>query len=163
MKNWCSLTCRWMREAGLGEVWTRRDASGDMLGWKETVKNAVMEQESAMWRSAVLGKPKLEPVYAQMKKILECEDYLDHPDVEGRRMLLGMLRDERIEGVGSLWWCWERKRGCHVRCGYARCVLMGWRMKCISCLIARIMRWRGRTCFVFRTRRLGRLRSDEIV
>ena len=90
MKNWCSLTCRWMREAGLGEVWTRRDASGDMIGWKETVKNAVMEQESAVWRSAVLGKPKLEPVYAHVKKILEYEDYLDHPDVEGRRILLGM-------------------------------------------------------------------------
>ena len=50
-----------------------------MIGWKETVKNAVMEQESAVWRSAVLGKPKLEPVYAHVKKILEYENLFGSP------------------------------------------------------------------------------------
>jgi hypothetical protein len=103
--NWASYTHAIMKEVGLEEEWQQEEV-GDLEGWKDLVHRKVEEWEKSRWRQGVASKRKLR-TYARLKEELGFEQYLNSPNIKGRRHMTRLrggsncLRIERGR--------WERK------------------------------------------------------
>lgn len=76
MKNWCSYTHQLLRELNLGEHWRDVQTVKDEGAWRKLVSEEVARREQKRWRTEVENNKVLE-VYAQLKKNLGWESYLD--------------------------------------------------------------------------------------